>query len=212
MGSLTEQFWTDWESARWSILPIVALAAVYFWSCGLDPMRWIFGPTSKQIMQLGALSSAHVDRGEIWRLGASLILHGDLLHLSLNLSALWILGGLTEAAFGLLRSTGIALGAGLSGAVLSWSIGARQTVGFSGALFGLLCALVIFGWKYRVELGEDISQMLGVRLAILGVLNLTAGFLLPMVDNPSHLGGALMGLVLGMLFSQKPDKSLKEEL
>ena len=96
-----------------------------------------------------------------------------------------------------------ALTSGLSGAVFSWSMGSAQTVGFSGALFGLLGALVIFGWKYRDELGDELSQMLGVRLAILGGLNLLAGFVLPMVDNPSHLGGALSGCVLGMLMYSK---------
>ena len=210
MDSLTERFWNDWEQARWSILPIVCLAAVYFWSCGDISIRWIFGPTSSQIIRVGALKSSLVDDGELWRLATTIFLHGDLLHLSLNLSALWILGGLSEAAFGLIRSTGIALCSGGAGAVCSWAMGAQQTVGFSGALFGMLSSLVIFGWKYRSELGEELSQMLGIRLAVLGLLNLLAGFILPMVDNPSHLGGAVMGVVLGMLFSQKY-KSLKEK-
>ena len=211
MDSLTDRFWESWEKARWSLLPIVVLASVYFWSCGSDPVRWIFGPTSKRIIQHGALSASLVDDGELWRLTTTVFLHGDLLHLSMNLSALWVLGGLMEAAFGLVRSTGIAFCSGLCGAVFSWAMGAQQTVGFSGALFGMLSSLVIFGWKYRSELGAELSQMLGIRLAILGALNLLAGFMLPMVDNPSHLGGALMGVVLGMLFSQKTDDSLKEE-
>ena len=211
MDSLTDRFWRDWERARWSILPIVCLGLIYLWSCGTSPMRWIFGPTSRQIIQVGALSASLVDDGEVWRLGTTMFLHGDLLHLALNLSALWVLGGLMEAAFGLLRSSGIALCSGLCGAVFSWAMGAQQTVGFSGSLFGMLSSLVIFGWKYRFELGKELSQMLGIRLAVLGVLNLLAGFVLPMVDNPSHLGGALMGVVLGMLFAQKTNTSLQEK-
>lgn len=185
------------EWACWCILVLMTLN--YFWVCGLDVGAWIFGPERGSLLASGALSARYIDKGEIWRLPRSLFLHGDLLHLVLNALALWILGRLGESIYGPLRLVGILVLCGLSGALLSWSFGAHQTVGISGAIFGLLGAEIIVGWRNREHLPDDLGQALRIQLPFWAVVNILVGLLVPVIDNASHLGGLIAGLVLGVI-------------
>jgi rhomboid protease GluP len=197
--SVEEELWDRMDGA-WS--PWVLLAAVvvpYAVLCGVDIQQWIWGPAPRELMSAGALSTRQIDQGQFWRLPRSLFLHADLLHLVFNGAALIVLGRLGEAIFGKARLLWIFLICGLAGAALSWSAGAVRTVGSSGALFGLLGAEVVFGWKYRALLQGMFGDLLRRRLAFWGVLNLLLGTLLPMIDNYSHFGGFLAGLVMGMI-------------
>ena len=68
------------------------------------------------------------------------------------------------------------------------------SVGASGAIFGLLGAMLYFGYHYRVYLGTVIKS----QIVPLIVLNLALGFLVPGIDNAAHIGGLIGGVLMMM--------------
>ena len=68
------------------------------------------------------------------------------------------------------------------------------SVGASGAIFGLLGAMLYFGYHYRVYLGTVIKS----QIAPLIILNLGLGFLVPGIDNAAHIGGLIGGILMMM--------------
>ena len=83
--------------------------------------------------------------GQWWRLGTAMFLHFGVVHLALNMWALWDIGRLLEQVYGRWRYALLYLGAGVFGNLLSLVIQGNQAVsgGASGAIFGLYGALVL---------------------------------------------------------------------
>jgi rhomboid protease GluP len=171
----------------------------------------LLGARSEQgVMIWGANEVDAVGRGQLWRLGASVFLHADLLHLFLNMLALFGLGRLCEAVYGRWRFLTLFLITGLCGALLSY-IGrspilgqaevASMSVGASGAVFGLMGAGVVYGRRFRRVLPEPVRQIFWRGLMPWIVLNIFIGITVPRIDNLGHMGGlfggALLALVLG---------------
>ena len=96
--------------------------------------------------------------GQWWRLGSALFLHFGLLHISLNMFALWDAGQWVERMYGHFRFAVIYFSAGLAGNLLSLVIHAGHAVsgGASGAIFGLYGALLSYLWleRSRIHRGE----------------------------------------------------------
>lgn len=193
---LEHRIWDALAKSHLSWVMVFGLVATHIFVSGSD---WIWGASPKALLDAGALNAKLIDGGEFWRLSMSLIIHGDLLHLSFNALALLALGRIAESIFGPMRCLGILYVSGLSGAFLSWSMGAVRTVGASGAIFGLLAALSVCGWKYREDLQGELGGMLRRRLLFWGMFNLLIGLLIPNIDNPSHFGGFVCGGLLGAL-------------
>ena len=200
MESLESKLWDRMETGRLGWILSSILVLYYLYVCGSDA---VFGPSPKVLHQVGALNAEKIDAGEFWRLSASLIMHGDLLHLSFNILALIALVRIGEAIYGGIRVLGILYISGLSGAFLSWSMGAVRTVGASGAIFGLLAVLCVGAWKFRDEIGGELGDILRKKLIFWGVLNLLLGLVIPNIDNPSHIGGVIGGILLGMLLNHR---------
>jgi rhomboid protease GluP len=156
----------------------------------------------------GANDVGGVSAGELWRLGASVFLHADLLHLSLNMLALFGLGRLIEAVYGSPRFLVVFLGTGLCGAALSFAgrapfvdagEAASLSVGASGAVFGLMGAGVVYGRRFRAKLPEPVRQIFWRGLMPWIVLNVFIGISVPRIDNLGHMGGLFSGAIVAML-------------
>ena len=136
--------------------------------------------------------------GQWWRLIAAAFLHANIIHISLNLYALYGLGRLTERFFGLKRFLiiyGLALlGSGVL--VTLFSPMNTPSVGASGAIMGVLGALVVYFWFYR-DLLVGGRGFLG-QLARMALINIGIG-LLPGISLWGHLGGFVTGAVAGFL-------------
>lgn len=159
----------------------------------------IFGERGpRMLVRLGALTPA-VWKGEPWRLITHQLLHADALHIAFNGLALWGLGRLAEPLFGASRTLWLFVLCGVGGGLLSALGPVERTVGASGALFGLMGALLSWGWRHRALLPEDLAAILRRRLPPLVALNLGIGLLLPFVDNRAHAGGLIAGLILGLV-------------
>ena len=66
----------------------------------------------------------------------------------------------------------------------------NPSAGASGALFGLVGVLFVFGIKFRHELPEGFKRAFGTGLLPMIVLNLFIGYVLRgFIDNAAHLAG-----------------------
>src|SRR5262249_48903983 len=85
-----------------------------------------------------------VAEGEWWRLFTSMFLHGSFLHIAFNMFALWWLGSVVEQSLGAVRYLLLYVASGLAGSAGAIIFAPHApTVGASGAIFGLLGALLV---------------------------------------------------------------------
>lgn len=153
------------------------------------------------LVHYGASSAATVLAGQYWRLLTATFLHAGWMHLLFNGWALFQLGSLVETLFGSKRFAAIYFASGLGGSIASvaWDLVSGRdvpSVGASGAIFGLLGALIAFLARHRDRLTPPARSLLG-QLLFWAVINIVLGFTAPMVDNAGHLGGLAVGLVFG---------------
>lgn len=124
--------------------------------------------------------------GEWWRLVTSGFLHFGLLHLAFNMFAMWVIGREVEAVLGRWRLLAVYLVSLLGGsaAVMLFSAGGGQTAGASGAVFGLMGALVVLLHRLKMPLGQVIGMI---------AINIVLGFAIPGISITAHLGGLVVG-------------------
>ena len=131
---------------------------------------------------------------EIYRLVIPIFLHAGIIHLACNMYSLYILGPQLESFFGKVKYSIIFIGSGIIGNLVSLLFlnSNAVSVGASGAIFGLLGAMLYFGYHYRVYLsGVMRSQIIPVI-----ILNLLIGFSISGINNAAHIGGLVGGLLL----------------
>jgi membrane associated rhomboid family serine protease len=138
-----------------------------------------------------------VSEGAYWQLVTSMFTQVQPWHLGLNMLVLWFLGPQLEAVLGRARYLALYGVSGLAGSVLVYWFSGEQsvTVGASGAIFGLLGALLVVVHKIR----GDVQGILGW-LAINAVFT----FLVPNVSWQGHLGGFLGGVLVTALLVYAP--------
>ncbi|CAN5697043.1 rhomboid family intramembrane serine protease [soil metagenome] len=131
---------------------------------------------------------------EPWRLVTSGFLHDGIFHLGLNMWALWILGRILEQALGRGRFLALYFTSLMGGSLGVMLLDGRSvTVGASGALFGMLAALILVARDNKMDL------MRSGLLPILG-LNLLITFAIPGISIGGHIGGLVAGGVAGLAF------------
>jgi rhomboid protease GluP len=146
-----------------------------------------------QLVDFGGLLAVRVWQGEIWRIVTALFVHGAWWHFALNMFVFWQVGRLLERIVGAGRLLLIYMISGVFGFALSLIIQPGLTVGASGAVFGIVGALLGFATLTR---GQRISRLLFSSLNPFVLASLLLGYLIPFVDNSAHIGG----LVIGYLF------------
>lgn len=158
---------------------------------------------SELLIRAGGNFAPLVQKGEPWRLLSALFLHGGLLHVGLNMLALYQAGQVVERLFGRLGFVAIYVGAGLLGNLASlWWKQSGVSVGASGAIFGVYGALLAYLLLQRGSVpGEVFREMRSGTLGFIGY-SLFAGFSLPGIDNAAHLGGLAGGVVLGLALAE----------
>jgi hypothetical protein len=138
--------------------------------------------------------------GEWWRLVACTFLHGGVLHVALNLVVLWVLGRSLEPIIGTWRFLFLYFASGLVGsAASSWFV-ESQSVGASGAIWGLLGAHAALAFYPRPLLPSALIGLARRSAATNLVLNVVNSFN-PHVDAAAHVGGGLMGGLILVLMA-----------
>jgi len=155
------------------------------------------------LLRLGANERSLVlGQGQWWRLVASMFLHIGFVHVLLNGWALFQLGPLVEAWLGSPRLLAIYFASGVAGSLASvlW----RQvglSAGASGAIFGILGALIAFLVRRHDRLRPAARSLL-LQFLLWAGINVFFGFTNPGIDNAAHLGGFAAGLVLGWFMQE----------
>jgi membrane associated rhomboid family serine protease len=142
------------------------------------------------------LDKGAVATGEYWRLLTVTLLHGSLLHLALNMYALYLAGPIVERWYGSTRFLLIYLACAAAGSVGSFVFGGdAPSVGASGAIFGLFGVLLAASRLHHPV--DRQSRMLVSQLGMLILINIAFGFAVRGIDNAAHLAGLAAGLWLG---------------
>lgn len=142
-------------------------------------------------LRYGAKINGNIVNGEYWRLVTPIFLHGGIAHLLINCFSLNAIGSITENIFGRRRFLVIYFSAGILGSLGSFCFSAYPAVGASGAIFGLLGAMLYLG----VQNPEFMRSGFGKDILALAVLNLAYGFSATGIDNFGHLGGLVGGFL-----------------
>lgn len=134
-----------------------------------------------------------VAAGDWWRLVTGGFMHAGLLHLFMNMFLLWLLAQELEPALGRLRF-GLLYGVSLLGGALGVMLlqPSAPTVGASGAIFGLMGALIVL--QLRAHQNPWQSGIAG-----LVAINLVITFAVPGISIGGHLGGLVAGALAGLL-------------
>jgi len=148
----------------------------------------ILAPTSGALAVFGMTGAFALAEGRWWTLLTAVFLHGSLLHLLFNMA----IGRryLTDVVhlYGPARAWVIFIVAGVAGFALSDFAVGVPTIGASGAIFGLLGALIVYGRRTHQH---AVAQQLWMSAGVMFLF----GFLMPSVNNWAHAGGFAGGFV-----------------
>lgn len=150
----------------------------------------------------------YIVKGEYYRLVTGAFLHGNLFHLLFNCYALYVIGSQIESFYGKIKYLIIYFSSTLFSSLLSIALSRYASIGASGAIFGLMGAMLYFGLHYRVYLGSVIKS----QIIPLILLNLFIGFLFSaQIDNFAHIGGLIGGTLISKAVGVKY-KSTKSDM
>jgi membrane associated rhomboid family serine protease len=190
---------------------LILNVAVFLWdvvsSGGRDSL--VSGFTdARTLLNAGALYGPLVTSGEWWRLISSAFVHDGILHISLNMFALYQVGTFVELVTGSPRMLVIyflsLLGSGIAVILFAYT---QPTVGASGAIFGLFGALVAIGLRLGPRGRSLIMQTVPIIL-----INLAFTFTIPSISKAGHLGGLVVGFLAALLLVRLPRRALSETI
>jgi len=136
---------------------------------------------------------------EYYRIITCGFLHADIIHLGLNMYALYVIGSQIESYLGKWKYLIIYFFSLIVGSLMSITFSNYASIGASGAIFGLLGSLLAFGYYYRVYLGATLKT----QIIPLIFINLLYGFIIPGIDSFAHIGGLIGGFLITMALGVK---------
>jgi len=158
------------------------------------------------------------EQNQWWRFVTPMFVHINLPHLLVNMYSLWVVGPYVEKLYGSAKFVVFWVVTGVAGVVASYltvispdtqlgSLGRFlfktndvPSAGASGALFGLVGVLFVFGIKFRHELPEGFKRAFGTGMLPIIVINLFIGYLgRGLIDNAAHIGGLVTGAALALV-------------
>ena len=151
------------------------------------------------LVAAGAVSGELVAAGEWWRILTSAFLHLGILHLGMNMYVLYLYGPVVEQMYGHVEYIAIYLLCAAGGSVLTILLEPQQfAAGASGAIFGLVGLLFVVMRRHQAVLSRQARTVvagLGSYLVVLLIFT----FVVPGISWTGHLGGLLVGAVIGFL-------------
>jgi len=150
------------------------------------------------IVEAGALVRDRVvGGGEWWRVVSAMFLHGSVDHILGNVIVLYIVGLACEHAFGGARTVLVYFTSGVAGALVSMAAGPGPSVGASGAIFGVIAAVVVVLYRHQDRFYVR-DKRIGFVLAVWAGWQILTGLANPLIDNFAHLGGLAGGALAAL--------------
>ena len=162
------------------------------------------------MLRNGAMYLPLLQQGEYYRMFTSIFLHFGFSHLVNNMLMLGVMGWQLELVVGKIKFLIIYFAAGIGGNMLSALVEMRTgdfavSAGASGAIFGIIGALLYIAVRNHGQIGNVSGQGILVMIA----LTLYYGFTSSGVDNFAHIGGLAVGSVLAVLLYRKRDTEFR---
>ena len=172
----------------------------------------IFSPEIQMASDWGANAGLLTLKGEWWRIISSIFLHYGVLHLVLNMNALFVIGPLVERFFGSTRFFFLYFYSGIMGGIVSlWHSPLIVRAGASGAIFGLIGGMTAIAFIPKLRPPAFIAKMLISSGVFFVVVNSAIGLSVPFIDNAGHFGGLIGGAITGMILASSPGSRTKNE-
>ena len=143
---------------------------------------------------------------EWYRLVTAMFLHGGLIHIGMNMMALMQLGPALEELYGSARYLFLYVVTGAFGFLVSSFFGSNS-IGASGALLGLVGAMLAITTKRGGAFMRDLRSRLISSVVILFAVGLMPGFA---IDNKAHFGGLALGFLFGKIFADRQPLNPRE--
>jgi membrane associated rhomboid family serine protease len=141
-----------------------------------------------------ALFGPAVAQGDWWRLITAAFLHASVIHIGLNMYVLWIIGSPVEEYLGRARFLALYFVSGLAGSAGALVVTPLAvTVGASGAIFGILGALLIIEWQTTGRLAGNAMTWI--------VINLALSFVISNISIGGHVGGLIGGILVTLAYA-----------
>jgi rhomboid protease GluP len=152
-------------------------------------------PTGNALVAFGGKYYPAIAAGQWWRLITAGFLHGNILHILMNMWVLFDLGAQVEEVCGTSRFLTIYLISNITGFLASFLFAPFSlSIGASAAIFGLIGGMIGVGVRDRTSYGQAIRRFF-MRWAIYG---LVLSFL-PGIDIWAHIGGLIGGFIVGFI-------------
>lgn len=153
------------------------------------------------LIKMGAKVGALIWDGEYFRLVASLFLHMGIAHLLFNMFFLILFGPFIEKGWGSSKLLFIYISSGLIGNLLSLKYSHSISTGSSGAVLGVIGALLVFLIINKKSIEKNFFLLTMSFLFIFVIFTAYSTFFLKGIDNMAHIGGFLWGILTGIYFS-----------
>jgi membrane associated rhomboid family serine protease len=161
----------------------------------LLPASALYRASDGSIVQVTGVSD-----GAWWQIITSVFTHQQVLHIGFNMVALYFLGPMLEQVLGRTRFLALYLVSGIAGsaAIMLFADPHSQSLGASGAIFGLMGALAVIALKVHGQV-QTILMWIG--------LNLVFTFTVGGISWQAHIGGLVTGALLGAVMVYAPRKN-----
>jgi rhomboid protease GluP len=182
---------------------IIALNVAVYIVMGTLGAGWFQPESMTPYIVYGANNGAATTDGQWWRLLTSMFMHYGLLHLGLNMWALFQTGHFMERVLGRAAFTLMYLASGVAGGFASifWYGDKTWSAGASGAVFGVYGAILGFMLRERQGLPRVVVQSLTRSTLMFAGYNIVYGLAQKGIDNSAHLGGFAGGVIFGFLLA-----------
>jgi rhomboid protease GluP len=190
----------------WVTPLIVAINVVVFAAMLVDGAG-LYELNSAVHLRWGANFGPLTKEGQWWRLLASTFLHFGVLHVAMNMWALWGAGALVERLYGNLAFLSIYLFAGLAGsfASLLWNADRVVSAGASGAIFGVYGALGAYMLRQPGSIPHGVLKSLMASTILFIAYSIAIGAMVSVIDNAAHAGGLVGGFALAWVLARPLD-------
>lgn len=187
----------------WVMQALVALNVLVFLAMLADGAG-LLEANSAVHLRWGANFGPLTKEDQWWRLATCVFLHFGLVHLAMNMWALWGVGGLVERLYGNAGFLALYLFAGLTGsfASLYWNADRVVSAGASGAIFGVFGALAAFVLREPRSVPKSVLKSLTGSMLVFIVYSVVFGAAVSGIDNAAHAGGLAGGFLAGLLLSR----------
>jgi membrane associated rhomboid family serine protease len=203
----TYQAWVTWGLIAVNVLVFVAdglLSGFNFGLCGGGAPTQ--GPVSigpcgpgSPILEAGLICANGIAEGEWWRIFTSAFLHLGLLHIAFNMYALYLFGPILEQMYGHIEYFVMYMLCAAGGSVLTILADPGQSAaGASGAIFGLFGLAFVVTRRHHVATTRQARALLS-QVGTLLIINLVLTFTIPGISWTGHVGGLVVGGVIGFL-------------